>query len=196
MTPETADWLAGLQAFLAEDRTRPLHRSTPDPSPPVMAEVRRLVARSVRHWVNEELPGQLRARAAWAAERGPQTDPTPAVLLTTTPHGLDAAVEAVTGSPQTIACLLEVEYRRWCRLRPDDAMHHHVTAWNWVKTRVPEVRQAEFADQPLAEGEAYWLHRTGMAGIADEEHRTTALLAFDGRRSRLLAASVVETRFE
>ena len=61
---------------------------------------------------------------------------------------------------------------------------------------LPQVRQGDFPAHPLAPGEHYWLHRTGIAGTAPEEVRNSALLAFNGTTSRLLAASTVETRFE
>lgn len=195
MTPATAAWREGLIAFLADDRTRPRHRSTPDPEPAVAAEVERVVAESVRKWLGEQLTRQLQRRRQWA-ENLPTLDPEPAILLTTTPLALATAERAVADDPRGIVCVLEVEYRRWCRLEPDDAMHHHIAAWNWVKTTLPKVRQADFPAHPIRPGEQYWLHRTGIAGTTAEELRNTALLAFDGTHSRLLAASTVETRFE
>jgi len=92
--------------------------------------------------------------------------------------------------------LPEVEYRRWCRLEPDESHAHHVCCWNWLKTHVPPKRWGEFAAWPLGEGEVYWLHRVGAAGVAAEELRRTRLLAFDGTRSRLLAEDVRERAFE
>ncbi len=195
MTPATAAWREGLLAFLADDRTRPRHRSTPDPAPAVTAEATRVVAESVGAWLTEKLTRQLDHRRQWAADV-PGLDPDPAILLTTTPLGLATAEECVADDPRGIICLLEVEYRRWCRIEPDEALQHHVAAWNWVKTTLPSVRQADFPAHPLKAGEQYWLHRTGIAGTTAEELRNTALLAFDGTHSRMLAASTVETRFE
>jgi len=201
MTPSTRAWRAGLVAFLVEDRQRPRHRSTPDPEPHVAAEAARVVTVSVQHWLDERLEQQLQRRRDLAAAHNATAsnaafDPDPAILLTTTPLGLTIAERLVADDPRGIVCLLEVEYRRWCRQQPDDAMEHHVTAWNWVKTSLPKVRQDDFPGHPLQSGETYWLHRTGIAGCTTEELRNTALLAFDGKHTRLLTASTVETRFE
>jgi hypothetical protein len=198
MTPETRRWRDGLLTFLEEDRRRPRHRSTPDPDQAVIDEVERLVAESVRQWAKKSLADQLVARHAWLNSPSGVAggDPDPAILLTTTPLGLSVAEQTLRDEPGGIICLLEVEYRRFCRLQPDEQLRHHVTAWNWVKTNLPRVRQGDFPAYPLEPGEQYWLHRTGIAGIASEEVRNTALLAFEGTHSRLLAASTVETRFE
>ncbi len=198
MTPQSHAWQDGLRAFLAEDRKRPRHRSTPDPELAVINEATRIVAESVCCWADHDLPAHLAARVAWIERDGDAAslDPDPVILLTTTPLGLAVAGQLLTNSRHDVICLLEVEYRRWCRLQPDDAMQHHVTAWNWVKTHLPKVRQGDFPAFPLAPGEQYWLHRTGIAGVSPEEIRNTALLAFNGTTSRLLAASTVETRFE
>jgi len=195
MTPDTKAWREGLIAFLASDRRRPRHRSTPDPEPAVIAEAQRIVTVSIREWLAESLVRQLDRRRE-RAEVVAGLDPNPAILLTTTPLGLGIAEQLVADDPRGIVCLLEVEYRRWCRIEPDDQLSHHVTAWNWVKTSLPKVRQGDFPAYPLGPGEHYWLHRTGIAGTTEEEVRNTALLAFDGTRSRLLTASTVETRFE
>lgn len=198
MTPDTRLWRDGLLTFLEEDRKRPRHRSTRDPDQAVIDESERLVARSVRQWAETSLADQLAARQAWLNSPSGVAggDPDPAILLTTTPLGLHVAEQTLRDDPRGIICLLEVEYRRWCRLQPDAEGRHHVTAWNWVKTNLPRVRQGDFPAYPLKPGEQYWLHRTGIAGIAADEVRNTALLAFQGTRSRLLAASTVETRFE
>ena len=199
MTPSTRAWRDGLIAFLAEDRRRPRHRSTADPERAVLEEVQRVVHQSVSQWLTETLPNQLqrrRGRVSVLPGEASGFDPDPAVLLTTTPIGLPIAEQLAADDPHGVVCLLEVEYRRWCRRQPDEAMQHHVTAWNWVKTNLPRVRQDDFPQHPLAPGESYWLHRTGIAGVTTDELRNTALLAFDGTRTRLLAASTVETRFE
>ncbi len=195
MMPATVAWRDGLIAFLAEDRKRPRHRSAADPEAAVIAEAQRIVTESIREWIEKTLARQLERRRQWA-EAHPGVDDDPAILLTTTPLGLGIAEQLVTNDRLGIICLLEVEYRRWCRIEPDDAMRHHVTAWSWVKTSLPKVRQGDFPAHPLGPGEQYWLHRTGIAGTTEEEVRNTALLAFDGTRSRLLTASTVETRFE
>lgn len=195
MTPETVAWRSGLVAFLEEERKRPRHHSVAAPEPAVIAEAQRIVSRSVQKWLGETLARQLIQRHQRAVEI-PGLDRDAVILLTTTPLGLEIAERLVSSDLRGIICLLEVEYRRWCRIQPDDEMRHHVTAWNWVKTSLPTVRQNDFPAYPLSPGEQYWLHRTGIAGTTDEELRNTALLAFDGTHSRLLAASTVETRFE
>lgn len=200
MTPATEQWRDGLIDFLARDRQKPRHRAVGDPEPAVIAEAERIVTTSVRQWLAHGLTSHLDARQAWIAtlpqEQADGFDGEPAILLTTTPLGLPIAERLAAEDGRGVVCLLEVEYRRWCRVQPDDAMHHHVTAWDWVKPGLPEARQGDFPAYPLEPGEHYWLHRTGIAGVAGEEIRNSALLAFDGTQSRLLAASTVETRFE
>lgn len=200
MTPATEQWRDGLVAFLARDRQKPRHRSVGDPEPAVIAEAERIVTGSVRAWLTEGLAGHLNARRAWITslpeEKAAGFDTDPAILLTTTPLGLPIAERLAAEDGRGIVCLLEVEYRRWCREQPDADLQHHVVAWDWVKTGLPKVRQGDFPAYPLAIGEHYWLHRTGIAGAAAEEFRNSALLAFNGTSSRLLAASTVETRFE
>lgn len=200
MTPATEQWRDGLIAFLARDRQKPRHRSVTDPEPAVIAEAERIVTASVQQWLSHGLAAHLDARRAWIAsfprDQATAFDTDPAILLTTTPLGLPIAERLADDDGRGIICLLEVEYRRWCREQPDAELRHHVVAWDWVKTGLPKVRQGDFPAYPLAAGEQYWLHRTGIAGAAPEEFRNSALLAFNGTTSRLLTASTVETRFE
>lgn len=200
MTPATEQWRDGLIAFLERDRQKPRHRSVGDPEPAVSAEAERIVAASVGQWLAQGLAHHLAARRARSASLSEAEaagfDADPAILLTTTPLGLPIAERLAAEDGRGIICLLEVEYRRWCREQPDADWRHHVVAWDWVKTGLPRVRQGDFPAHPLKAGEHYWLHRTGIAGVEAEEIRNSALLAFDGTQSRLLAASTVETRFE
>jgi hypothetical protein len=121
-------------------------------------------------------------------------------VLTTSPAGILVA-EALLRRPDLpaagiaagVACVTEREYRRHCIRRPDEHHRLHVNVWSWIKTRVPRRREAEFARHPLAAGECYWLHRTGIAGAGTADCRDCHLWKWNGRHPALLEAFVRES---
>jgi hypothetical protein len=128
-----------------------------------------------------------------------EIDPDPALVLTTSPAGIAAVTDLLTpaGDLSTILgdrviAVTEREYRLWCIRRPDEGYRQHVNLWNWVKTRVPPQRWAEFAPHALAEGEAFWLHREGVAGAGGLDRRGCRLWKWNGRHVTLLEAFVSE----
>jgi hypothetical protein len=68
-----------------------------------------------------------------------------------------------------------------------------VNAWSWVKTSVPRQRWPEFAAFPLPDGDAYWIHREGLAGAAGLDRRASHLWRWNGRQAALLKAFITET---
>jgi hypothetical protein len=189
----TREWLDGLRAFAVEHRiAKPLAAPSPDTAAAWAAERSILGAALATRLADLE---PLRAARA----SSPGADPDPAVVLTTSAPGIVAAEAIIDGSPDLAAlvgdrlvAVVELEYRRYCMRNPDDAHRHHVTLWNWVKTRVPEQRQAEFARHRLAPGEAWWLHREGVAGAGALDRRASHLWKWNGRHAALLEPFVVE----
>ena len=126
-------------------------------------------------------------------------DPDPPLVITTSGIGIGVVGEQLaTGSlpARAIAdravAVTELEYRLWCIRHPDDEYQRHIVLWNWIKTRVPPERHGEFARHPLGPGEAYWLHRTGIAGAGAADRRDCHLWKWNGRHASLLEAFVTE----
>jgi hypothetical protein len=192
MFPTTRTWLAGLRDFATEHRLRqPLAEST---GAAARAAERMILAANLA----TALAGWETVRAVRRAGE-PEIDPAPAVVITTSPGGIAVAAEQLaTGSlparslgTQAVA-VTELEYRLWCIRHPDDGHRLHVNLWNWIKTSVPPQRHAEFARHPLREGEAYWLHRAGIAGAGSADRRDCHLWKWNGRHASLLEAFVTE----
>ena len=199
MTPETIAWLDGLRVHAAAARAG--RRQAARPAAESTAE-RALLAAHLVAWFDTELPGLLAERAAEAAARGrsncPVIDPEPAIVLTTTEAGCDAAAEFfgredpfVQQMAERFACVTELEYRRFCMRHPDDDYRLHIAHWSWMKTRVPKQWWPRFDRWPIHAGECYWLHRTGTAG-AGEERRSSHLWKWTGTTATILRPFVDE----
>lgn len=195
MRHDTQEWLAGLCDFATHQR---LVR------PPAAAEQPATERAAERSILAAHLVSWLDGFGTWTAARrifaaGADADPEPAVVLTTSPVGIEAAESlcAVTGTPAALlrpqlACVTELEYRLWCIRHPDESFRRHVNHWSWLKRNVPTKREAEFAHHPLAEGEAYWLHRTGTAGAGGADRRDCHLWKWNGRHAALLQPFIRE----
>ena len=192
MTPFTRRWLDGLRDFAAGHRaTKPLPAAT---DPAAWAAEQSILGASFATRLADV--GAIRAARR---DRGDGCDPDPALVLTTSAAGIEAATGLLASSrdlallvDDRLAVVTELEYRLWCIATPDDGYQAHVNLWSWIKTRVPEQRWAEFARHPLAAGEAYWLHRTGIAGAGRLDRRDCHLWKWNGRHAALLEAFVVE----
>jgi hypothetical protein len=195
MLVTTRTWLDGLREFSVEHRLRkPLSESAASAA---RAAERMILAANLA----TALAGWEEVLAGRRAEQagGPDLDSDPAVVITTSPGGIAVADEQLaTGSlparslaAQAVA-VTELEYRLWCIRQPDDGHRLHVNLWNWIKTSVPPQRHAEFARHPLREGEAYWLHRTGIAGAGRADRRDCHLWKWNGRHASLVEAFVTE----
>lgn len=201
MRPETHDWLEGLRDFATEHRrTKPLAQPT---APAQRAAERSILASHLVSWL-DDLTELFAARQATV----PGADPDPAIVLTTTAVGIEAATALCTGSHRghgghgghplavslapAFAAVTELEYRLWCMRSPDEEHRLHVNHWNWIKTRVPPQRAGEFARHPLGPGESYWLHRTGTAGAGRGDRRDCHLWKWNGHHASLLEAHVRE----
>jgi len=194
MLAATREWLEGLRALAAAQRLeKPLAVTSPSAE---QAAERMILAARLSAWLAE---GEtiLAARREWLATRG--GDPEPAVVITTSPVGIDVATEQlVGGSPRARAmagravAVTEREYRLWCIGHPDAGAARHVNLWNWIKTRVPPQRDPEFARHRLAAGERYWLHRAGIAGAGGADRRECHLWKWNGRHAALLEAFLTE----
>jgi hypothetical protein len=198
MTPATRDWLEGLREFAAAHRLeKPL--VVPE-SPAERAAERMILAAQFADWLTGS-EAILADRRAWLAERddAAKADPDPAIVITTSPIGIAAVEEQLAGGSlparavsERTAAVTELEYRLWCIRHPDDARDRHINIWNWIKTSVPRQRHAEFARNPLAAGEAYWLHRAGITGAGTADRRDCHLWKFNGHHASLLEAFVAE----
>ena len=194
MRPTSRRWLDGLRETVAEARAaRPL----PDLSAPsaALAAERMILAARLTTW----LAGIDALAAARRARTDATADPDVVIVLSTSPVGIVAAADLLdprggpfAGLGSRIEPVTELEYRRWCMRAPDEACVAHVILWNWLKTRVPEQRHAEFARHPLGPHEAYWLHRTGVTGAGDADRRESHLWKWNGRHASLLEPFVTE----
>jgi len=186
------DWLDELRHFVHYQRhSKPLRSSAV--SAAASAAERSIIAASLATRL-AEIDAVRQARRLL-----PAADPDPAIVITTSAVGI-AAVEEMLASVPDLAALAgdrlesvtELEYRLWCIRSPDEGFIHHVNVWNWIKMAVPAQRWAEFSDYPLAEGEAYWLHREGCSGAAALDRRGCHLWKWNGRHAALLRAFVTE----
>jgi len=190
--PLTRAWLDGLMEFAADHRLR---------TPPALAAPDPAAWSAERSIIGASLAARLaELEAMRSGRRGtPDVDDDPAIVVTTSPPGI-AAVDALlaAGSPLAILAggrvvpVTELEYRLWCIRSPDPEHRHHVNVWSWVKTSVPRQRWPEFAAFPLQDGDAYWIHREGVAGAGELDRRASHLWRWDGRHAALLRAFVVE----
>jgi len=198
MLPITRLWLDGLRDFAAE------HRRTSPPlaagGPAEQAAERMILGAQLSTWLTG-FEDVLACRGAWLAEADAAGagDPDPAIVVTTSATGIplvDALTAAGSLPARSLACrvvaVTEREYRLWCIRQPDGHHHRHVNVWNWIKTRVPRQRQIEFQRHPLGPGEAYWLHRAGIAGAGAADRRDCHLWKWTGRQAALLAAFIEE----
>ena len=199
MPSPTRDWLNGFRGFVAESRRRSPLPDAAAGTPAWNAE-RSILATTFAGMVATIDDLRLAWRSRLAAAGSPvEIDSDPAVVLTTSPAGI-AAVQDVLGRGDDLAVIVgdrsiavtEREYRLWCIGHPDELYRYHVNVWNWVKTRVPSQRWAEFAPHALGEGEAFWLHREGIAGAGRLDRRTCRLWKWNGRHASLLEACVPE----
>jgi hypothetical protein len=192
MRPDTRAWLEGLRDFVTEQRrTKPLAQLI---DPAHRAAERSMLASHFVSWL-DDLTELLAARQATV----PGADPDPAIVLTTSAVGIEAATDLWTGGhplamalEPAVAAVTELEYRLWCMRSPDEEHRLHVNHWNWIKTRVPPQRAGEFARHPLGPGECYWLHRTGTAGAGRGDRRDCHLWKWNGRHASLLEARIRE----
>lgn len=195
MDDQTRRWLDGLRGLAAAAAAV----MTPTRTPAADAERRIIAAHVAALFAGHD--GLLAARRAWCSGpgRAAAADADPAIVLTTSPVGIEAAAEWLAGGGPAAArtrgrlvVVTERDYRLWCIRHPDPDRLTHIAVWSWVKTRVPPQRWHEFAAHPLGEGERYWLHRTGIAGAGAADHRSCGLWKFTGRDAVPLAESLVE----
>jgi len=192
MLATSRTWLDGLRDFATEHRQR---KPLAEPQPAAARAAERMILASQLATVLSGWDQVLSARRAGL----PESDPDPAVVITSSAVGIAVAGEQfATGSlparaiaDQAVA-VTELEYRLWCIRHPDLGHQWHVNLWNWVKTSVPRERQAEFARHPLGPDEAYWLHRTGIAGAGPADRRDCHLWKWNGRHAALVEAFVTE----
>ena len=187
MLEAARDWLEGLRDFATDPKRRP--RPAADATPAEITAERAIIAASLVLWIDTELPGLL---APWGLGREP------AIVLTTSFAGLDAAADALGREDPLMdsrrplfAVVSELEYRLWCIRRPDADHELHVNHWDWIKTRVPTDRWPALARRPLAEGERWWIHRRGTAA-AGIDRRTSGLWKWNGGTAALVVPGFAE----
>jgi len=195
MHAATREWLDGLRDFAATKRLEcPLAAAG---TPAEQAAERMILAAQLSTWLAES-EAILAARGDWLSG-GRSGDPDPAIVITTSAVGIDAAAELFAGGSlparavaSRAVAVTELEYRLWCIRHPDDQHARHINIWNWIKTSVPLRRHAEYARHPLAAGESYWLHRAGIAGAGGADRRDCHLWKWNGCHASLLEAFVTE----
>lgn len=196
MRSDTRAWLDGLRGFAAEQRRVRPPGDDGTTAAAFAAERMILAARLTTLLTGIDALTEARRARVRTGRRG--ADPEAAIVLSTGPAGLAAAAEQVgpagpfSGLGSRLVAVTEREYRLWCIRMPDEAFDHHVNLWNWVKTRVPPERHAEFVRHPLAAGQSYWLHRAGVAGAGAADRHECHLWRWNGRHASLLEAFVTE----
>lgn len=197
MRTDTLDWLLGLHDFVTVQRVNHPRDDDERPAEERAAE-RMILAAQLSTWL-AGFDDVFASRRAWLSERCPGGDPFPAIVITTSAVGTAVVEElSTTGShparslAREIAAVTERDYRLWCIAHSDDDHERHITIWNWIKTKVPLQRHAEFARHPLRDGESYWLHRAGIAGAGGADRRDSHLWKWTGRQAVLLEAFVTE----
>lgn len=197
MRTVTLDWLTGLRDFAASSHASTARADDDRPVEERAAE-RMILAAQLSTWLTG-FDDILLARRAWLDERHSDGDPHPAIVITTSRVGIALAEElTTTGSvparsvAREVVAVSERDYRLWCIAHPDDHYHRHVTIWNWIKSKVPQQRHAEFARHRLRDGESYWLHRAGIAGAGSADRRESHLWKWNGQHVTLLEPFVVE----
>jgi hypothetical protein len=198
----TRDWRDGLRDFAAD-----LRLAAPWPEPGLVDAAwnaeRSILGAALATRLAEIESIRVTRRAGDGSTDAPIAfEADPVIVVTTSPAGIAAThglldhggdLPILVGD--RLVAVTEREYRLWCIRHPDVGHRLHVNLWNWLKTRVPPQRWPEFAPHSLAEGEAFWLHREGMAGAGALDHRGCRLWKWNGRHAALLEASVPETRF-
>lgn len=198
MLATTRTWLEGLRGFAAEQRSRRPLRESADATEQAAERMILAVhlADLLAGWASIVI-----ARDAWRAGKPDESeiDLDPAIVITTSPVGIAVVAEHLaTGSLSARAlaeralAVTELEYRLWCIRHPDVAHRRHVNVWNWIKVSVPPQRHAEFVRHPLGAGDAYWLHRAGIAGAGAADRRDCHLWKWNGHQASLLEAFVAE----
>lgn len=199
MRPATREWLAGLRQRIAAMRRGPGPAGpagAASSSAALLAAERMILAAHFSVWIDHDLLPLLETRLAAG---GQDADPTPAIVVTTSPAGISVVDDTLARDEplraslrERVAAITEREYREWTKARPDPAHLLHVNHWSWVKMRVPEARHGEFAAHPLGAGESYWLHRTGTTGCG-AERRHCHLWKWNGAVATLLQPFVAES---
>lgn len=197
MKQATREWLAGLRQRVADSRRGPGPAGPAGDarSPAATAAERMILAGHLTVWIDNELLALFETRQQ---SLSPDADPHPAIVITTSPVGIDVVDEALARDEPLMASLREQvmavterEYRDWTRSHPDPAHLLHLNHWSWVKTSVPAARHDEFAAHPLAGGESFWLHRTGTTGCG-AERRFCHLWKWNGTAAALVRPFVSE----
>lgn len=198
MNQETREWLAGLRQRIAATRRGPGPAGPAGGAPPAAAMAaaeRMILGAHLALWIDNDLLPLLAERGAGLA-RG--ADPDPAIVITTSPVGIDVVDEALARDEplraslrEQVVAVTERDYRDWAQAAPDPDHRLHVNHWSWVKTSVPRARHEEFAAHRLAQGESYWLHRVGTTGCG-AGRRTCHLWKWNGTVATLLQPFVTE----
>ncbi len=197
MRADTLDWLNGLRDFVSVQQAERPRDEEQRPASEQAAE-RMILAAQLSTWLTG-IDDILSARHMWLDARHSDGDPHPAIVITTSRVGVALAEELTTAGSvparrvaRDLVAVSEREYRLWCIAHPDDHSHRHVTMWNWIKSKVPQQRHAEFAHHRLRDGECYWLHRAGIAGAGSADRRDSHLWKWNGHHAALLEPFVVE----
>lgn len=194
MNEATKEWLEGLRARAAAQEPS----TSEDVSAHETSAERMILAAQLSLWLTS-FDDCLASRRAWLDEALPEGDRDPAIVVTTSPVGMAVADELTRAGSlparslvRELVAVSERTYRLWCIAHPDPKQLHHVNVWNWIKMKVPEQRHAEFARHPLRPGEAYWLHRAGIAGAGSADRRDCHLWKWTGRQAVLVEAFITE----
>lgn len=198
MHTSTRTWLLGLCEFAAKQRLR---KPLCEPAAAAERAAHRMILAAELATVLSGWERVLEARRAGQVgdAGGPESDLDPALVITTSAVGIAVAEEEFAAGSVAARALAnhagvvtELEYRLWCIRQSDTGYRRHVNFWNWIKTSVPQQRYPEFNRHPLRTGDAYWLHRAGIAGAGSADRRDCHLWKWDGRHAALLEAFVAE----
>lgn len=121
--------------------------------------------------------------------------PDGAIVVTTSPPGLAAWSDLISGLPapiaERVATATEIEYRGWCMRSPDESHRLHSVVWSWIKAPLPPQRRPDFASFPIAESADYWVLRYGHTSASEGGH-SADLYSWDGAVATHLATGITE----
>lgn len=123
------------------------------------------------------------------------TLPEGAIVVTTSPPGLAAWSDLISGLPapiaERVATATEIEYRGWCMRSPDESHRLHAVVWSWIKAPLPPQRRPDFASFPIAASADYWVLRYGHT-TAEEGGHSADLYSWDEAVATHLATGITE----
>lgn len=157
MTDEGKNWFDGLTRFAMEHRVKYPIVNRDDFSAEQEMQCR-IIGGSLITWLQEHGPRLIQERAILARLKDWEEDPF--IVFTSKQPGLVAAREIFEGQHATVAFLYPDEFTEFLKSRPDHEFRWHVHTWSFFAP-VDEDMAKKVANDPIGDGESYWLHKEG-----------------------------------